>query len=124
MNDSKNKYYALAITVRWIARIWSITSVGLILFIVFGYGFNPEIFPRAGEIVELIFFPIGIIMGMIMAWKWEGIGAIITIGSLLAFYIIELIRDGALPEGVFFVLLSAPGFFFLIYWLLLYKRLK
>lgn len=65
-----------------------------------------------------IFFPFGVILGLTLSWKWEGLGAMITIGSLIGIYITILIIRGYLPRGPFFVLFAAPGFFFLISWLL------
>ena len=52
--------------VRWAARSWAAASVGLILAFLEGEGFHPsQIQPR--EWLGLMFFPIGICAGMILA---------------------------------------------------------
>jgi hypothetical protein len=41
MNDIKIKSSAMLITLRWIARVWSIGSIGIILLFFIGEGFAP-----------------------------------------------------------------------------------
>ncbi len=72
--------------VRWTARLWSIASVGLILFFIVGEGVK---IARPSEWLLFLFFPIGISAGMILAWWKEEIGGSIAVGSLLLFYMIH-----------------------------------
>lgn len=97
--------------VRWIARVWSIASLGLILLFIIGEGINPT---TVSEGVGLLFFPFGISVGMILAWWWEGLGGIITTGSLLIFYAFHLATAGRFPTGWAWLAFAAPGFLFLI----------
>ena len=53
-------------------------------------------------------------LGLILAWFFEGIGATITIVSIAAFYSIHYFRDGKLPGGPFFLISGAPSVFFLV----------
>jgi hypothetical protein len=53
-------------------------------------------------------------MGLIIAWFLEGIGATITIVSITAFYLIHYRLSGALPSGPYFLIAAAPSVFFLI----------
>src|SRR5271165_2329005 len=55
--------------VRWTARLWSIASVGLILFFIVGGGAK---IARPSEWLLFLFFPIGISAGMILVWWKEG----------------------------------------------------
>ncbi|MBA7665446.1 hypothetical protein ES703_73516 [subsurface metagenome] len=116
--SSKNKKHLVNI-IRRIARVWSLLSIVFVLVIVIGHIFSPEdVLPTIGEWVGILFFPFGVILGLTLSWKWEGLGAMITIGSLIGIYITILIIRGCLPKGPFFVLFATPGFFFLISWLL------
>jgi hypothetical protein len=54
---------------------------------------------------------------MVLAWRWEGLGGAITVGSLVALYILMFILDGRFPRGPFFALVAAPGALFLAAWL-------
>jgi hypothetical protein len=104
---------------RWIARIWSIASIVLVLAFIIGEGINPS---GLNEGLGLVFFPFGICLGMILAWWREGLGGVITIGSLLVFYVIHVATAGALPRGWAFLLFAAPGFLFLLAWGLSRKK--
>jgi hypothetical protein len=99
--------------VRWIARVWSIFSIALLLGFIVGEGVNPT---TRGQLLGLLFFPFGISVGMIIGWWREGIGGIMTVGSLLVFYAIHLATAGALPRGWAWIAFAAPGFLFLLYW--------
>jgi hypothetical protein len=80
-------------------------------------GFNPAQFtPR--DWVGLFFFPFGVCLGIVMAWRWEGLGGSITVGSLMAFYAALWVMGSRLPGGPYFALVAAPGVLFLICWLL------
>ena len=64
------------------------------------------------------FFPTGVIIGMAVAWWKEGVGSLVTLGSLLAFYVVYgyLMRNHL--GGWAFVVFASPGFLFLLHWLL------
>ena len=92
---------------RWIARIGSLIVVGFFLFLLFGEGLPPI------SILHLC-FPLGVMLGLIVAWFFEGIGSTITIVSIAAFYLIHYRLSGTLPSGPFFLIAAAPSVFFLI----------
>jgi len=82
--------------IRWIARVWSIASVGFVLLMFVGSGlaegFNPAQFAFRDWVG--LFFPLGVCLGMIVAWRREGLGGGITVGSLLALYAALRIMGG------------------------------
>jgi hypothetical protein len=96
---------------RWTARVWSVVSVALVLAFILGEGFNPS---GPNEWLGVLFFPIGISVGLILAWWKEGLGGSITVGSLLAFYVVHLATAGTLPKGWAWLAFAAPGFLFLL----------
>jgi hypothetical protein len=98
----------LNVVLRWTARVWSIASVLLIL--AFVVGGRESLRPTANEVVGLLLFPLGVVVGFGIAWWREGIGGLITVGSLALFYLWMFARDGRLPAGPYFLLFAAPGF--------------
>ena len=122
MNDVKiNK---AAVTIKWIARIWSILSLAfLILF------FGASIFSSSGtatfafkDVFQFVFFPVGLTIGLILALKREGLGGIIAIASIIGFHLQMLVKHWKPDFGIFFELLAAPGILFILYWILSRKR--
>jgi len=112
----------LALGVRWIARISSIVWIGVLLLFFIGeadLGQPIELSPQ--EWVLLLFFPLGIVAGMVVAWRREGLGAGVTLGSLLSFYITHLLFSSDLPDGPFFVIFASPGIVFFASWLLSHR---
>jgi hypothetical protein len=104
-------------TLVWVARVLSIGSAGLLLLFFIGEGFDPS--NLAGrEWAGLLFFPLGVVAGMAIAWWREGLGGAVSVGSLLAFYVGHVLADGGLPGGLAFVGFTLPGFLFLLYGLL------
>lgn len=101
------------------ARFWSLASIVFVLLFVFGElfsGHGPS--PTPGEWVGLAFFPGGVIIGLIIAWFRKGLGGSLALASLFAFYVWNLLARGTLPRGPYLILVAAPGFLFLMAWML------
>jgi len=64
----------------------------------------------------LLLYPGGICLGMMLAWRREGLGGGITVGSLVAFYMLHIATAGSLPKGWAWPILAVPGFLFLWCW--------
>ena len=103
--------------VELLARVGSIASITLLLMLFIGEGFYPSEISR-NEWAGLLFFPLGVMIGMVIAWWKEGWGSAITLGSLLAFYVVwgYLLRNHI--GGWWFVVFASPGFLFLLHRLL------
>jgi len=102
--------------VELLARVGSIASITLLILLFMGEAFRPaEISPN--EWAGLLFFPIGVMIGMIVAWWKEGLGAALTVLSLLAFYLVYgyVLRNHI--GGWAFIVFASPGFLFLLHWL-------
>jgi hypothetical protein len=99
----------------WVARIWSLASLAFVLAFVIGEGFsNGTRWPTATEAVGLALFPIGVCVGLALAWLREVLGGAIATGCFVAFYLWILIVDGKFPPGPYFFLVSAPGILFMV----------
>jgi hypothetical protein len=102
---------------RWTGRVWSLASVALLLAFIIGEGVAFSKF-RPNELLMFLLFPVGISVGMILAWWKEGLGGAVTIGSLLAFYLVSLMTSGRFPKGWAWFVFAAPGLLFLLsFWL-------
>ena len=118
---------------RWTARIWSILIIAYALLMLSGYAWNwittgtidphaVEEYPFIENLPPLFFFLS--ILGLGIAWKWEGLGGIISVAFLLVSLPILLIHWPITerfplylyaPYGIWLIILI-PGILFLILW--------
>jgi hypothetical protein len=116
MNSQRHRESVLITGFRWLARIASVVSIALLLL--FFNGFHPSQV-RPSEWIGLAFFPFGVVLGMLISWKREFEGSLVSLGSLAAFYLVYgLMLTGRLPGGVAFVAFTIPAFLFLAAWLM------
>ena len=118
MRDLKNKTKFLN-TIRWVSRIWGIVYIVFFLFMLIGYSIVDQPSPDGAEnplgtreIVGFIFV-FGYFTGLILAWKWEGLGGLVAIACIIAFAI--TIQNMPVP---IYMLMAIPGLLFLICWFL------
>ncbi len=102
---------------QWLARGLSVISVFILILFLVGERVNPAAL-RPSEWVMMIFFPFGVIIGLVVAWWRERLGSMITISCLLAFYAADFLFSGGFPRGWAFVIFASPSFLFLAHWLL------
>ena len=102
--------------IEWVARIGSIASITLLILLFQGEGLHPSEITY-NEWAGLLFFPIGVTIGMVVAWWKEGVGSAVTLLSLSAFYLVYgyLLRNHI--GGWAFIAFASPGFLFLLHWL-------
>jgi len=82
---------------RWVARIWSLVIIGIALLFLFGYTWNwvttGKADPYAVEdyppVENLIPITLGLsVLGLGIAWRWEGLGGAITIVFRILFLVL------------------------------------
>lgn len=102
--------------IRLLARLWSIIS--LVVLLAFGIGEAASDIARftLRDAIGFLFFPVGVMVGLALAWRWELAGGLLTVGSLAAFYVQNALLRDRWPAGPWFLLLAAPGFLFLFAW--------
>jgi hypothetical protein len=101
---------------RWVARLTSLVSMGIVAMFLLAEPFKPSnVRPR--EWVGFVCFPIGVMLGLIIAWWKEGLGACFALTSLVAFYTVYGWLMGSNIHGPWFVIFASPAFFFLAAWL-------
>jgi hypothetical protein len=103
-------------SVRWIARVTGLGIVGLVvLFFIGTDGFNPAKLSPV-ESVQMLFF-LTFCFGLLVAWRWELIGAGMATAAILCFFMVNLMKTGAFPRGWVWMLMPLPGLFLLLCWL-------
>ena len=103
------------LAIRWMARIWSIVSI---LLVIASHAFDLPGSPII-RMVVLLLYMIGLCGGLIIAWWRELAGGLIAIGSFI-FYIIVGQVTGNIGYGLIWfctqVILVTPAFLFLLSW--------
>lgn len=100
---------------RWTARLLGIAIIFLLSLFLFGED-GITLGMTATEWTGLTFFPLGVAIGFVIGWKNELLGGLISVGSLMCFYLVfGLAMTGHLPRGVWFAMFTLPGFLFLAY---------
>ena len=100
-----------------LARVGSIASVTLLILLFVGEPFRSDEI-SSNEWIGLAFFPLGVVIGMVIAWWKEGVGSVVTVASLVGFYLVYgyLLRNHT--GGWWFIIFASPGFLFLLHWLM------
>ncbi len=119
VKSASQKKYSILL---WIARIWSILSIGFLVFMIGAHFLNGDFgnFNHSREILLFAFFPVGVILGLLIAWLKPGLGGSLAILSLLAFRI----TANEIDFNFWIDGLAAPGFLFFLYWSITKKRKK
>lgn len=106
---------SIAFITRWVARAWSILNVLLVFMFAIGASLRPT-GPEPGiqQWIGLALWPVGVAIGLLLAWLHEALGALLALACLIAFYLWNQLRTGSLPRGPFFFLIAAPALVFLL----------
>jgi hypothetical protein len=100
---------------RLAARAASIVCLAIIILFFVGEGIN---FSQVAfkEWIGLLLFPGGVFVGLVLAWREEGLGGAIVVVSILAFYLIYgWLLSGTIRQGWAFLPFLVPGILFLLY---------
>jgi hypothetical protein len=97
---------------RWSARALSIISLCFVLLFAFGQIPSLSALTRH-EVMLFAFIPVGMCLGLIIAWWRERLGGAIVVGSIIGFYLVHYLGAQKLPTGPWFLILALPGFLFL-----------
>jgi len=108
--------------IRWIARVWSILIFVVALLIIVVPDPNVVQPVPLTDWIELSFYGVAI-LGLLLAWRWEGLGGAIAIAGVaghdVAFRIIRGYWFLALvPSALLEFLFVLPGILFLACWAL------
>lgn len=99
--------------VTWSARAASIVVIALLLLFASGEDFSKA---SVREWVGLSFFPLGVAVGLAMAWWREALGVVVAASSLSAFYLIDGLLLSGRVVGPWFVIFTSPAALFFASW--------
>jgi len=106
---------SIAFIARWVARAWSVLNVLIIFMFAIGESLRPfGSVPTYQEWIALALWPVGVAIGLLMAWLREVLGGLVALLCLAAFYFWTFLRSGHFPPGPFFFLIAAPAVVFLL----------
>jgi magnesium-transporting ATPase (P-type) len=127
MNDANNDYTKITNKIRKIARIWSVVIIALVFIIfileIIGEFFEDqsisEPYPWYENLQPLSLFLS--VFSLAIAWRWEGLGSVLSIFFVLATYGMYVAFGGS-GRGLYTLPLILtpiliPGILFLISWL-------
>ena len=109
-----------AILIRSIARIWGSIIVAFVLFFLIAHLFGNEDSGKGlrdtKELITFIFFPVSTLVGLSIAYKWEGLGGLIASLGLITGPIVTGQYPNRAEDLIFVMIIYPPGFLYLIYW--------
>lgn len=102
---------------RWSARIVGVFLVGFFLLFLVAHAVDADGIPRL-TLVEgsLMLCMLTSLAGMVVLWFREGLGGLMTLVGIGAFYAIDTVATGTMPGGWIFPLYFVPGVLSLIAW--------
>jgi cell division protein FtsW (lipid II flippase) len=116
MDENKTSAARWLNTVRWIARISPVLFIVMFLFFFFADCLSKgKIAVDSDRIVMTVFLFIALI-GLIVAWKKEGVGALMTLICLIAFKFSSPTSDKVGGTYVIILLYGIPALLFLYCW--------
>ena len=98
----------------WIARLLGSVTVAFLLFMTISELLSTDsktVMIKTSDAIALLLFPVSTIIGLLIAFKWKGIGGLITVGGMILLHIIR-------PDLASSLLISAfavPGLLYIIY---------
>ncbi|MCB0463321.1 MAG: hypothetical protein KDC81_11510 [Flavobacteriaceae bacterium] len=98
----------------WIARLLGSVVIVFLLFMTIGELLSTDsktLMIKTSDAIALLLFPVSTIIGLLIAFRWEGIGGLITVGGMILLHIIR-------PDLASSLLISAfaiPGLLYIIY---------
>ena len=100
---------------RLIARAASIVCIAVILLFLFGEGFNFGSV-TAKQWAGFFFFPVMVFVGLVLAWREEAVGGLVSIAGVAGIYIVYgLLLNGSIRQGWAFLPFLVPGILFVLY---------
>ena len=109
-----------ALLLRWLARGTGVLSTVVLLRTLTGltglFGGDGWAMVRPLQWIGFLFFPVGVIVGLLLAWRREAIGAAVAVACLTASYLCQGVLFGRLPSSPRSLILTAPAVLFFASW--------
>ncbi len=106
--------------IRWIARSSGLLLLALVISIAIGEGLAGEPLPtlRTMSLQEMLLWAAMAVMvlGTVVAWRWEGVGGAMTVGGALLFTAVNSIASGYLRINWVILVFTMIGLLFMACW--------
>ena len=106
-------FYMLRLT----ARVFAVACLAILFLLILGENLDHWLKAPAGELIGALLFPVGLIIGLLIAWRRELLGGLLALGSVAAFYVVYGLILNSLLTGLgwWFIFFAIPGALFLAY---------
>jgi hypothetical protein len=118
--ESTDRSRLLLLIIRWLARVWGGLAAAFLIFMIVahlvssgGWGW-----PSGVDGIAFVFFPVGVAVGLVIAMKWDALGGLITLVSMITWHVIMNSTRGNPHIAPMIDGLAAPSVLFLAVWLL------
>ncbi len=99
----------------WSARVLATLALAILLFMLFSDLFNVDAIAQSittlPEILTFICFPLSIIIGLLLAYKWKGLGGSISVIGMIGLHILRNDLISSVAINAF----AIPGLLYIIY---------
>ncbi len=106
--------------IRWIARVWGTTVMVFVLFFFLAHLFgdsevDDDYILSTSDLLSFVFMISATVVGFGLAWKWEGIGCLVTLVSLIG---LAIVRVDLFQTLNLISLVVVPALLYGLYWLM------
>jgi hypothetical protein len=124
MNNVASASTRSVVIIRWLARIIGTLSIAVFLFFIVADSVEKGRIAIESDRIPMTAFLLLAFIGLIIAWRWEGLGGAIALAGLIAFNI--LAPASPAKGGIFVVtgLYGLPALLFVFCWWQTRKQLK
>ena len=99
----------------WSARVLATLALAILLFMLFSDLFGMDAMTQSlttlTEILTFICFPLSIIIGLLLAYKWKGLGGSISVIGMIGLHILRNDLISSVTINAF----AIPGLLYVIY---------
>jgi hypothetical protein len=97
---------------QWLARLCGLALFLLVLVIAIGEGGPPNPLCQPPSVAIQLALMLVMTLGLVVAWRWEVIGAVATLAALVAFNLVNVVASGRWAGGAF-PLFAIPALLYL-----------
>ncbi len=101
----------VSVVTRWIARFIALSLVFITVVFVSGSGIDIAGADLSHKL-QMGAFAV-MVAGLLLAWKWEGLGGVLTLAGLLLFLLLDYLLFGSFLQFWILLVFAIPGVLFL-----------
>lgn len=102
------------LAMRWLARAAALLSLTVLTLFLAGATQAGNQAPGGLELIGLAFFPVAVMLGLLIGLVHPTVGGIVALGGTICFYIWHWLAAGELPSGPFFWLFTSPALLYVL----------